>query len=316
MTQPKHLDSPYLEICQRTLHRTYRWVPSAVINAMLLFVLARACMKNGVRVVAAIFMINHHHLIVYVEDPAKAHQFVRDLHSGLARCTNRLQGLGGQVFDRDPPQTTPIKTAEMLATRVEYISNNALRAGCAASRHEYQGVLITPEQAGQTIVCQRCDAALGEATEAPETLPLHVHTPTEFMAPGETAEDIREATRVMLDHAETEVRADRRRKKLPIPSRKAMRASYAEMRRKKVWLVARPLTAEQRKRERGKAPAFFASTQHERRRELKRQAIFRRTHREAKERWEAGEDDVVFPHGTVKMHGKPRVLIDPHPIRV
>lgn len=319
MTQARMIDQNYAEICQRTLKGAFRMLPTPEVNHLIRYTLWRASRDTSVELIVGVFMANHYHCHVYSPDPARISDFCRQLNSGLAKGLNNLQDESGQVWTREAPQVTPIGSYEHLMSRLTYISANPVRAGIAESRHEHAGVIILPEFADEEHVESRPDNALGKATEQPLEVRGSLHIPRGLMPEGMTDREYMEMARQLCDEADEIARKSHEAEGKTLPKRAEMKRAAEEMWRNEAWQNDGPNERE-KARERAKKggpPRFFAKSAAEVIRERRRQAKFQRLYGIAKDDWLLDDGrEIVFPHGTVKMAGQPRVVVSTERIEV
>ena len=125
--------------------------------------LAKACEKDGVHVIAYCLMSNHVHLLL---EDAEGHlgEVMKSVLTGYAQRFNKLGDHVGHVFQQRF-KSQPIEEEGYLLRAIRYIHNNPAKAGiCAAedypwsSYHEYVGV---PVLVDTTLALELCGGVEG-----------------------------------------------------------------------------------------------------------------------------------------------------------
>ena len=125
--------------------------------------LAKACEKGGVRVIAYCLMSNHVHLLL--EDPEdRLGEVMKSVLTGYAQRFNKRGDRVGHVFQQRF-KSQPVENEEYLLKAVRYIHNNPEKAGiCQAgdypwsSYHEYVGA---PNIVDAALVLELCGGVEG-----------------------------------------------------------------------------------------------------------------------------------------------------------
>lgn len=125
--------------------------------------LAKACEKGGVHVIAYCLMSNHVHLLL---EDAEGHlgEVMKSVLTGYAQRFNKLGGRVGHVFQQRF-KSQPIEDEGYLLRAIRYIHNNPAKAGICAARdypwssyHEYVGV---PVLVDTTLALELCGGIEG-----------------------------------------------------------------------------------------------------------------------------------------------------------
>ena len=125
--------------------------------------LAKACEKGGVNVIAYCLMSNHVHLLL--EDAeGRLGEVMKSVLTGYAQRFNKLGDRVGHVFQQRF-KSQPIEDEGYLLRAIRYIHNNPAKAGICAARdypwssyHEYVGV---PVLVDTTLALELCDGIEG-----------------------------------------------------------------------------------------------------------------------------------------------------------
>lgn len=125
--------------------------------------LAKACEKGGVHVIAYCLMSNHVHLLL--EDAeGRLGEVMKSVLTGYAQRFNKLGDRVGHVFQQRF-KSQPIEDEGYLLRAIRYIHNNPAKAGICAARdypwssyHEYVGV---PVLVDATLALELCGGVEG-----------------------------------------------------------------------------------------------------------------------------------------------------------
>ncbi len=125
--------------------------------------LAKACEKGGVHVIAYCLMSNHVHLLL--EDAeGRLGEVMKSVLTGYAQRFNKLGDRVGHVFQQRF-KSQPIEDEGYLLRAIRYIHNNPAKAGICAARdypwssyHEYVGV---PVLVDTTLALELCGGIEG-----------------------------------------------------------------------------------------------------------------------------------------------------------
>lgn len=128
-----------------------------------LVLLARACGRGGVRVIAYCLMSNHVHLLL--EDPEGClGEVMRSVLTGYAQRFNRCGDHVGHVFQQRF-KSQPIESESYLLQATRYIHDNPAKAGICPARdypwssyHEYVGA---PGVADTSLILGMCGGVEG-----------------------------------------------------------------------------------------------------------------------------------------------------------
>ncbi|MCB0324376.1 MAG: transposase [Bdellovibrionales bacterium] len=114
--------------------------PSHVINFLLWGILAAARRQFSVRICHFLFMSNHFHMLLVVDDPADVPQFMRYVKSESTTAINRLLGRKrGAIWDEGYDSPLILSPSRVLHY-IKYIYLNPTRANLVDSINEYPGV--------------------------------------------------------------------------------------------------------------------------------------------------------------------------------
>ncbi len=309
MSAPRNLypdTTVYITI--RAIHRSYRLVPKKrvcrVIEYAFAVVSSRYREKWGMKFHEFEFLSTHYHLLVH--DPhGRVCDFLQDFNSIVARELNAIRGAGGKFFDGEPGIQTVLGDEKVLEHCV-YTLANAVAAGIVTKTAHWKGFNSLRMSYGKKYTVKKPPiglwskkqshknrrssqrsgrAAFARLSKLPDEAVLLLDRPG--IHPNLSDEELRAKIRENLKTREAEIAAKRNGK--PVLGMKAARQID--------WRTV-PVEGEELF---GRQPTFSTET-HKQRSAMKRlRRKFLRDYRLALARWNAGERDVVFPAGTVRM---------------
>ena len=338
MSKPRNLyPDTWLYVTVRCVHRSHRLVPTSSVQKVFAYCFGYVSSKYrqewGMEFYEAQALSTHYHLVLYDRD-GKVADFLQDLNAMIARELNAVRGTGGTFFAGEPGLQT-ILGEERLFEHCVYTLANAVAAGLVHKTSRWKGFQSLRREYGEGIVVhkprigmwakkkkkprpvrrrsssrgasrrgtRRAAARSGRGAYAgrsrlPETVTMVFDRPRIRMGRTDTA--LRAEIRAALATREDEVRRERKgRRALGMKAVLATHWSTVPRRGEEMF---------------GRNPTFSTQT-HEQRRAMKRlRRRFVREHAAALARYNAGERDVVFPAGTVRMRLRHKVETDPTPL--
>jgi REP element-mobilizing transposase RayT len=115
-------------------------IPTDFIKVIIEGILGRAYKKYRIIACHYIFMNNHLHLLLVVEDPDAVAGFMDRLKTETAHAVNRLLGRRKKTVWYDDYDAVPILTVEDCIEKIAYIYTNPQKADLVESIEEYPGV--------------------------------------------------------------------------------------------------------------------------------------------------------------------------------
>ena len=116
------------------------FVASLVMNFILWGILARAKEKYNVRVCHFLFMANHFHMLLVVDDPAEVSRFIGYVKGESAHAVNRLLGRAQKTIWQDGYDSPVVLTAYDAMRYIRYLYLNPARADLEEHIQRYPGV--------------------------------------------------------------------------------------------------------------------------------------------------------------------------------
>ena len=322
MSTPRNLyPDTTLYITVRCVHRSYRLVPKKRVNRLIKYafavVSARYREKWGMEFYEFEFLSTHYHLVLF--DPfGRVCEFLQAFNSLAGRLLNSVRGTSGKFFADNPGIQTVLGDEKVLEHCV-YTLANAVAAGIVHKTAHWKGFnslrmpygkeyVLTKPRLGiwstkQVHKHRRSSQRSGRArfadrSKVPDTAVLMLDRPK--LLPELSDEQLRTKIREDLKVREEKIRAGREGK--PVLGMKAAL--------KIVWWRL-PVKGEELF---GRNPTFSTQTPEQRRKMKRVRRKFIQDYRLALARWNAGERDVVFPPGTVRMRLRHNALTESIPL--
>jgi hypothetical protein len=322
MSNPRNLypDTTLLVTC-RCVHESYRLVPTKTVRRVVAFCFAKASTefreKWGMKFYEFEFLSTHYHFLTD-NGRGRISDFLQHLNSLIARELNAVRGKSGAFFD-DSPGIQTILGDERIFEHCVYTLANAVAAGIVRETRRWKGFNSLKLEYGVESVIEKPRVGLwsrrathknrrgsrrsGRAAYAgrskmPDKAILKLDRPPimQELSDGELRREIR---RRLLER-EQEIAAER-------GGRPVLGMRAAE----KIHWSTVPTAGEELF---GLQPTFSTETKAQRRQMKILRKRFLREYREALERWNKGERDVVFPSGTVRMRVRHNARTEPIPL--
>ncbi len=151
MTTPRQIEpGRTVMVTTRTFRRTFFLTPSSYVNAIVQYVIAYACQRHGVGLVAIICQSNHIHLLIN-DHLGNAPDFMQTVNTLIARGLNAKRGESGGVFARDNVDFKVVKGRDGAITAIAYIGANPVAAGCVEHGRSWIGLRSRPSQLARTV---------------------------------------------------------------------------------------------------------------------------------------------------------------------
>ncbi len=322
MSAPRNLyPDTTLYVTVRAVHRSYRLVPTKIVNQVLEYAFAVVSSEYrkrwGMEFYEFEFLSTHYHLVLY-DRFGRVSDFLRDLNSVIARELNAIRGTSGAFFAREPGIQT-VLGGERVIEHCVYTLANAVAAGIVHKTAHWKGLNSLRMEYGKPRAVKRPSVGIwskkrrlqgrkravrsGRArfagrTKMPATAILMLDRPRARPELSDTA--LRTEIRKALEKREAKIKLERAGK--PVLGMKAARKiHWSTVPRKGEELFDRQ-------------PTFSTETREQRARMKRLRRQFVREHEEALQAWNAGRRDVVFPAGTVRMRLRHNVLTEPIPL--
>lgn len=141
-----------MEVTCRTVQGRFLLSPSAELNEIILGVLGRAQRLYPVGICAYVFLGNHYHLLLEVEDAQQLSTFMGYFNSNLAREVARHTNWTDKIWARRY-QAIPISQEETAqVARLAYLLAHGTKEGLVGTPQEWPGVhCVRPLLAGEAV---------------------------------------------------------------------------------------------------------------------------------------------------------------------
>lgn len=285
MSRPRQLlrNATYL-VTRRTTQRELLLRPSALVNQVFLYCLAVAAERTGVLVHAVVVMGNHYHAVV-TDVYGRVPEFYGFVHEFVAKCLNVAYDRSESLWSSAATSVVELVDGAAVLDKVAYAMVNPVAAGLVREGAEWPGLrLVGPRE----IAVARPRVYFREDGPMPAFATLRLTAPPldELADSDESAAEL--VARAALER-EAALRAELER-----AGRTFLGAAAVQ---------ARPVTERPASRaaRRGLSPRVAGRNVARRIAALLRQRQFVSDYGAARERWCAGERDVVFPAGTYAL---------------
>jgi len=284
MTAPRRvLPNQVVEITQRTIARTFRFLPQRQVSDLFLYVLGVAARRYNMRLHGLTLMATHYHLVVHDVD-GRLPEFVQYLNSIVARALNAMQGESDKLWSGSGYVAVSPQSEDDLLARMVYGLANPAAAGLVDRIEDFPGLVITPNRIGVVHRIRRPKSFFRDRGPMPEFVDVCFERPDAWSHL--TMRAYRTLLTKQLRMRESQHRAARRSAGTAVVGqRRLLRASVGERSTSwEAWFTLKPVIAARLKEQRVAAI-----------RALKR---FRDAYRFALEAWRDGARDTPFPAGT------------------
>ncbi len=129
-----------VEVTVRTFQARFLLRPSSALNEVVGGVLGRAQRLYPLECHAAVFMSNHFHLLVSVDNSLRLAEFMQYVNSNLAREINRLYEWESSVWDERYHAILVSSEEEAQAARLRYLLAHGVKEGLVAKASDWPGV--------------------------------------------------------------------------------------------------------------------------------------------------------------------------------
>ena len=116
------------------------FVASLVMNLLIWGILAKARSMYQIKVCHALFMANHFHMLLVVDNPEHVSEFIRYVKCETAHAVNRLLGRRRKTVWLEGSDTPILLTADDVIRYIVYIYLNPVKANLVERIEDYPGV--------------------------------------------------------------------------------------------------------------------------------------------------------------------------------
>lgn len=287
MTRPRliHPDRVYL-VTRRCVGREFLFHLTPEVQAAWRFLMAVACKRFDVRLVAFVVMSDHVHYIVH--DPGRTlPRFTTWLHAEVAKAVNAIRKRRGCVWEPGMLNQPVLADAAKVLDKIGYVLANPVSVGLVRDGWTWPGAGTRPEDYERAVAVKRPTSPYFKRSKLPERVWLrHFLPPTHAeMKPREFADKVREETRRHEDAAR---------------ARFGGKFVGLEALRRIDW-THRASSEEGRGWGRTTPPKVLATDRDTRDRLLDEVKLFEAAYAQALARYRRHEPEVSFPRGTWAM---------------
>jgi len=133
-------DTQLYEVSNRTIQGRFLLRPGPELNEIVRSTLARAQRIYGVQIVAASFLSNHFHLLLWAASVEQTANFMRYFQSNIARKAGRLYGWTGPFWARRFAIEPVGNTEEDQVWRLRYLLEQGCKEGLVWKPSDWPGV--------------------------------------------------------------------------------------------------------------------------------------------------------------------------------
>jgi REP element-mobilizing transposase RayT len=129
-----------VEVTTRTIQGRFLLRPCRELNQIVVGILARAARLHDVKVMGAVYLSNHFHLLVWVEDAQQLARFMNYHNGNLAREAGRLHGWREKFWSRRYHAVLVSDEEEAQVARLKYLLSHGAKEGLVRSPLDWPGV--------------------------------------------------------------------------------------------------------------------------------------------------------------------------------
>ncbi len=280
----------------RTLQARYLLRPSKRVNQLILGAVAHAQRRTGMRIIAATFLSNHGHLLLWARDAGQLARFMESLNSRIAREIGRLHDWPGKFWGERFAASLVANDAPSQVSALRYLLEQGCKENLVAKPWDWPGVhaaqmLLGNADRRRGVIVERTALyrARRRAKASESVRPIEFERKLEVeltplpcwadLSPGRYREHVRELVREI----ERETAARRRAELSRVLGRHGALSMDPQH---------RPGSAK-----RSRLPLVHAMVREVRERYLEVFRIVYRAYREAAEGLRTGRSEVAFPEG-------------------
>ncbi len=134
--QPDHL----YEVTLATFQSRYFFIPSKLLNLLIIGVLAYSQREYGLRLCFTVFLSNHGHLLLRADSAQQVADFLCLSKSQIAKEVQRLCGWTGGIFQAHSTITPVTDETEAQIARLRYLLSQGLKEGLVPHPSKWPGV--------------------------------------------------------------------------------------------------------------------------------------------------------------------------------
>ena len=274
-------------LSRRCLLRQFLLRASKETKRILLYCLARAAARTGVRVIAFLFMSNHYHAVVQ-DVEGRLPEFLEEFHKLAARALNAHLGRWENLWSAEPPCATHLVTDEDVFEKVLYTLGNPVSDHLVERVHHWPGAhSLDAMLSGEPIHTKRPEEFFRKEGPTPPEIKLQLIRPPGFE--GHSQEEWAAYLKGRISELELRAHKERIERGHGVLGKTAVLAASP---------FDGPRPSEPRRNLR---PHIACKDPTLRVRAIRALQAFRRAYAKARELLLQGTRNVVFPYGTYHM---------------
>ena len=294
MSYPRELlrNSTYL-VTRKCTQDLFLLAPAPWVNQIFLYCVAVAAERFGIEVHAVCVLSNHWH-VVLTDRQAQLPRFMEWVHKYVAKCMNARLDRTQNFWSNEKYSAVRLETADDALDKVVYVLANPVAALAVTRADLWLGLHTAGVAFGTRLEVKRPDVFFRQDGTMPETATLVLKKLPSPASLSNQAFTARVAER--LAAREADLQAAARAKGYRCQGQRACR---------KLKRTQRPA---RKTRQCGISPTIAARDRAIRQAALERRQAFLAAYQDARERWQRGERNAVFPPGTywLRVHARVR----------
>lgn len=308
MTLPRRIlpGTTYL-LTRRCAQRTFRFVPRQATTQIFGYCLAVVALRHRIELHAYVCCSNHYHAVL-TDSHGNICDFIRDLHSLVARAVNAHQGCWENLWASDKTSLVELDGPQDAMRKLTYVLTNVVKAGLVDTGTKWPGLRSTASdvllRGGREFERPKRFFRGHDKSPLPKAARIVVTVPPQLRGddPREFVARLQRAVRSEEERLRGQAKAEGR--------------TFLGTRRVRAQRhTSRPKTRAPR---RGRNPTIAACDKHRRIGRLAELSKFRHAYQNARQAWLAETPGPPFPRGTLLLAGYPGVRIEaspgtPHP---
>lgn len=128
-----------VEVTSRTIHGRFLLKPSPILRSVIVGILARAVSLFPVEIHAFVFLSNHYHILLSVNDAGRLSQFMNYLNSNLAREAGRLYRWKEKFWGRRYQAIVVSDEERAQVSRLSYLLSHGCKEGLVPRPVDWPG---------------------------------------------------------------------------------------------------------------------------------------------------------------------------------
>lgn len=271
-------------ITRRCSQRQFLMRPDRETNQAFEYCLALSAEKYGIELLFTVAMSNHHHTGIF--DPEGRYpEFLAYFHKLFAKCQNVLRGRWENFWSSEQTSVIRLESAEDILDKLVYAVTNPVKDQLVERAFEWPGVSsFHAHRTGAEKAVKRPKHFFREEGAMPEEVTLHFHRPLGF---------------TQLSKEDWAALLERRIREVELRAAKE-RATSGKVVQGKRGVLAQKWNSKPKSREvrRDLSPRVAAKNTWRRIEALKRNQLFLKAYRAARDLIASGYNFADFPEGT------------------